>query len=263
MRATLVSMLLAVLMLAAPAQLIGPGEEIGVDEHLGDTLPLDLKFRDENGQEVALRQLIDRPTLLTLVYFRCPSICSPFLNGVADVVGKLDLKPGQDYKVLTISFDDREGADLARAKKETYLKTFRTPYPPEGWRFLTGDRTSIDKVCRAVGYRFKLDGEDYLHPVTMMAISPDGKIVRYLYGMSFLPFDVKLALLEAAEGRVGATMNKVLTFCFSYDPAGKQYVFNFLKVSGTLLLFGLACFVVYLVITSRKSRKEKEPHVQS
>jgi len=236
-------------------------DEIGVEEHLGETIPLDLMFKDEDGRDVRLGDLVDRPTLLILVYYRCPSICNPLMNGVAEGLDRLDLVAGRDYTMLTVSFDDREGPDLAKEKKANYLKTFQRPFPPEGWRFLTGDTAAIRALTRSVGFKYKRDGEDFLHPVTMMAISPQGKIVRYLYGMTFLPFDLKMAVFEAAEGRVGPTISKVMLYCFSYDPEGKTYVFNILKVTGTLLLFLIGCFVLFLVITSKKRQKEKSRDV--
>jgi protein SCO1/2 len=244
------------------AQSPPPDTGVSVDEKLGDTLPLDLAFQDEHGRTVKLGELVDRPTLLMLVYFRCPSVCSPFLNGVVDVMDKMDLQAGRDYTALVISFDDRETPDLALQKQASYLKTFRNPIDPKGMRFLTGDAASVRAITGAVGFRYKRQGEDFLHPVTLVAVSPKGEIVRYLFGIRFNPFDVKMALNEAAEGRPGPTVNRVLLYCFSYDPEGKTYVFNILKVTGTVMIFLVLCLGVWLVITTKKSRKEKETHVQ-
>ena len=244
------------------AQAPPPDTGIGIDEKLGDTLPLGLAFKDENGRTVKLGELIDRPTLLMLVYYRCPSVCSPFLNGVVDVMDKMDLKAGKDYNALVISFDDRETPDLALQKKANYLKTFRNPIDGNGMRFLTGDTAGVRAITGAVGFRYKRQGEDFLHPVTLMAISPKGEIVRYLYGIQFNPFDVKMALNEAAAGRPGPTVNRVLLYCFSYDPEGKTYAFNILKVTGTVMIFFILAFGAWLVIATKKSRKEKETHVQ-
>lgn len=232
---------------------------IAIDEHLGQTIPLETLFRDDSGQPVKLGQLIDKPTLLTLVYFRCPSVCSPLLNGVVDVLDKLDLKPGRDYQVLTISFNPQDTPELAREKKANYLKAFQNPFPAEAWHFLTGDPASIRAITGAMGYQYKRQGDDFLHPVAVMMLSPHGKIIRYLYGMSFLPFDMKLAFLEASQGRVGASSSKILLYCFSYDPEGKTYVFNILKVTGTLVLLILGIFGLILLIAGKRRRKEGEP----
>jgi protein SCO1/2 len=259
----LAAMLLIIMALPVLAQSPPPpsDEEIGVEEHLGETIPLDLIFKDEDGRDVRLGDLADKPVLLILVYYRCPSICNPLMSGVAEGLDRLDLVAGRDYTMITVSFDDREGPELAKEKKANYLKTFSRPFPPEGWRFLTGDTAAIRSLTGAVGFKYKRDGDDFLHPVTLVAISPQGKIVRYLYGMTFLPFDLKMAVFEAAEGRVGATISKVMLYCFSYDPEGKTYVFNILKVTGTLVLALIACFLLFLVITSKKRKKEKASDV--
>ena len=244
-----------------PAQ---PDPQVGIDEQLGKTIPLDLTFKDESGTDVQLKKLIDRPTLLLLVYYRCPGVCSPFLNGVVEVLDKVDLTPGRDYRVVIVSFNPEETPDLALEKKRNYLKMFHRPFPEDGIRFLTGSAAGIRGLTSAVGFLYKPQGEDFLHPVVMIALSPDGKIVRYLYGINFLPFDVQMALREAAAGRVGPSIDRVLLYCFSYDPEGRTYVFNLLKVTGTLMIFFLALFITWLVITTKRSRrlKENEAHVQ-
>ena len=126
--------------------------EVGIDEKLGDTVPLDLEFLDENGNPVTLGDLIDGPTVLSLVYFKCPGICGPLMGGVADVIEKMDMVPGTDYRVLTISFDPSETPDLARRKKATYFKVVRRPLGEDGWRFLTGDAAAVDALTDAVGF---------------------------------------------------------------------------------------------------------------
>jgi protein SCO1/2 len=231
--------------------------EVGVDEKLGNTLPLDLRFFAENGDTVALAELIDKPTILTLVYYRCPGICSPLLSGVVDVLEKVELEPGVDYKVLTISFDPTETAELAARKKENFLRGFHRPFPPDAWRWMAGDSAAIASITDAVGFRYKPRGKDFDHPGVLTILSPEGRVVRYLNGITFLPFDVKMALMEAAEGRVGPTINRVLLYCFSYDREGGKYVFNILRVTGTVFTVLAAGFVIVLILTSRRIRKEK------
>jgi protein SCO1/2 len=178
-----------------------PKSPIGVDEKLGEKIPLDLTFMDEYGKPVILRSLFTKPTLLTLVYYRCPGICSPLLSGVSDVVDKMDMEPGRDYNIVTISFSPREDYIMASDKKKNYLGTMKKKIPQDGWHFLTGDSVSIAKITDAVGFRYQVQGVDYMHGAVITAISSNGMIARYLYGTDFLPLDVKLALTEASEGR--------------------------------------------------------------
>lgn len=253
-----VTVLLGCLLIASPAIAqvgLDTTTEVGVDEHLGEIVPLELEFLDEDGVPTKLGDLIDKPTILSLVYFRCPSICTPLLSGLADVVDRIDLEPGEDYQILTISFDVRETPDLAKRKQANFLKAVQREISPEAWRFMSGDSASVAAVTDAVGFRYIPQGKDFMHPGVIMVLSPGGKISRYLYGITFLPFDVKLALMEASEGKVSPTIRRVLLYCFSYDPEGQTYVFNLLKVVGTLITVMAVGFVAYLLISSKRSRK--------
>lgn len=232
------------------------GNDSGLDEKLGEQIPLNLYFLNEQGDSVQLKDIITRPTILSLVYFRCPGICSPLLGGIVEAVEQLNEKPGKDYKILTISFDPTDTPALAQKKKENYIKSFTVPFPPEQWQFLTGDSASIRAITKAVGFRYKKQGKDFVHPGLVTILSPHGKIARYLYGISFLPFDLKMALLEASQERTGPTISRVLLYCFSYDPAGKKYAFNFLKVTGSIILFLVLVFAVFLFFTGRARRKK-------
>ncbi len=239
------------------AQESGAAVDIGIEEKLGNHVPLSLILRDETGVETTLGELIDRPTILSLVYYRCPGICSPLMSGIAEVLSKLDLDPTKDFLVLTVSFDPTESSDLARDKKVNYLKAIgSTDFPAEGWRFLTGDSTSIATLTDAVGFRYRKEGKDFLHTASLIVLSPEGKVARYVNGITFLPFEIKMALLEASQGRTGPTISKVLLYCFSYDPEGRRYVFNILKVSGTVILFFAGVFISFLIFGGRKKVKE-------
>jgi protein SCO1/2 len=225
---------------------------IGIDEKLGQFIPLDLIFYDENGNPVSLKQLIHTPIILAPVFYRCPNVCSFLLFNLTGVINKLPSEPGKEYQVWTVSFDETEKPDLAFEKKKMYLKMIEKPFPEDAWRFLTGDKENIHKLTDAIGFHFKKQGEDFLHPVTSVILSPDGKITRYMYGTEFLPFDLKMALLEASEGRVGPTLSKVLRFCFSYDPKGRKYVFNTLKVTGIVTLLFALSLILFLVFKGKK-----------
>ncbi len=231
---------------------------IGIDEKLGQLIPLDLTFYDEKANPVTLRQLIHAPTILALAYLHCPNVCSLLLQNLADTLNKLPADPGKDYTVLTVSFDETEKPALALEKKKTYLKMIQKPFPQEAWRFLTGDQQNIRRLTDAVGFHFKRVGEDFEHPVTLIILAPDGKIVRYMYGADPLPFDLKLALVEASQGRIGPTIAKVVQFCFSYDPKAHKLVFNMLKVTGTVTLLFALSFVAFLILKGKKPQKEEQ-----
>jgi protein SCO1/2 len=219
---------------------------------------LDLTFNDENGRQVSLRELIHEPTIVALVYLHCPNVCSLLLQNLADVLNKLPAEPGKEYFVLAVSFDEKEDPSLALEKKKVYLKMIERPFPEDAWRFLTGDRENIHKLTDAVGFHFKRVGDDFEHPVALIILAPDGKIVRYMYGADPLPFDLKLALVEASQGRIGPAISKIARFCFSYDPKGKKLVFNMLKVTGTVTLFFALSFVVFLLFKGRRPHTKKE-----
>lgn len=230
-------------------------EDIGIDERLGEKVPLDLKFTDENGKAVPLGQLVDRPTIASLVYYTCPNMCPRILSSLAQVLAHIEMEPGKDFSVVTISFDERDTPDMAARKKKNYLKAIGKPFPEQDWRFLTGDAESIRRLTEAVGFHFQRRGEAFEHPAALLVLAPDGKITRYLYGLTYLPFDLKMALVEASEGRPGPTIRRVLLYCFSYDPHGRMYAFNFLKVTATIILFLAAVLFVYLPGQGRKRKR--------
>ena len=230
--------------------------EIGVIERLDEYIPLDAMLVDENGDTVIIGDLIDKPTILNFVYYRCPGICSPLMDGLADAMDGNDMILGEDYQALTISFDPREGTFLAVKKKNNYLNLMEKKEEAEkGWRFFTSDSASIVRLTEAVGFRYKSTGNDFIHSATLIIIDPEGKITRYMNGIYFLPFELKMSLLEAAEGKSGPTINRVLQYCYSYDPDGQKYVLNITKVSATLILFFAA--VLLLVLFLFKKRKNK------
>lgn len=231
--------------------------EVGIYERLGETIPSDITLNNEYGQQVNLKSLITKPTIFSLVYFRCPGICSPLLNGVSSILYKTDLEPGKDFNVITISFDQSEDYLLASGKKESYLANIDRKIPSDSWRFLTGDSLNIRKTADALGFRFQRQGNDFMHGASIMMVSQEGKIIRYLYGTDYLPFDFKMAVTEATEGRVGPTIAKLVKMCFSYDPEGRKYVLNFTRIAGggVLLLLGIFAF---LTLRKKKTRQTSD-----
>ena len=234
--------------------------EIGIDEKLGQLVSLDISLIDESGQTVQLSKYIDnsKPVILALVYYRCPGLCSPLLSGVADVISKLDLVAGKDYNVITISFDPTENNIIAGEKKKNYLKTIKNKsIDEEAWKFFTADSLNIARITDAVGFRYLKQNNDYAHSAVLTILSPQGKIVRYLYGIDFLPFDMKMALIEASKGKVGSTISNVISLCFSYDPEGRKYTLNITRMAGGGVLLLIIGFVVYLRVMKKKDLEKK------
>ncbi|MBE0647463.1 MAG: SCO family protein [Bacteroidales bacterium] len=237
--------------------------EIGVAEHLGDTLPMDLIFNNEQGENVRLGDVINKPTIITLVYFDCPGLCSPLLDGVSEVMEQMDLTLGTDYDVLTVSFNTEDTPERAVEKKQNFLKK-RSLEQAEHWVYLTGDSANIAQLVDAIGFKYKKAGNDWIHAAVITVVSPTGKITRYLYGTRFLPFDVKMAIGEAAKGISRPTINRVLEFCFSYDPSGRRYVLDVTKVSGIVILFvGLVIFITLIIRSRNKKRKNESQSTNS
>jgi len=230
--------------------------EIGVIERLDEYIPMDAMLVDEHGDTLSIGDVIDKPTILNFVYYRCPGICSPLMDGLADAMDGNDMILGEEYQALTISFDPREGTFLAVKKKNNYLNLMEKKEEAEkGWRFFTSDSASIVRLTEAAGFRYKSTGNDFIHSATLIILDPSGKITRYMNGIYFLPFELKMSLLEAAEGKSGPTINRVLQYCYSYDPEGQKYVLNITKVSATLILFFAA--VLLLVLFLFRKRKNK------
>ncbi|MCB0725831.1 MAG: SCO family protein [Ignavibacteriae bacterium] len=228
--------------------------EVGITEKLGETIPEGIILKDENGNDVDVKSLINKPTIFSLVYFRCPGICSPLLNGLSSAVDKTDLEPGKDYDLITIGFDHTEDHVMASGKKESYLENLDRKIPADSWRFLTGDSANIKKIADALGFGFQRQGNDFMHGAGIMVVSPDGKIVRYLYSIEYLPFDFKMAVTEASEGKVVPSINRLMKMCFSYDPDGRRYVLNITRVAGTGILLVLGIFFGILVFKKKKNK---------
>jgi len=233
--------------------------EIGVDEQLGKNIPLDVTFNDENGNQVALRDLIKGPTVLALVYYYCPGICNPLMFELANVMNKSDLEPGYDYNVVAISIDEFENPEKASAKKKEMFSGFDKEVSPESWRFLTGSLENIKSVTDAAGFYFKREGAELRHAGTLIFIDKNGKICRYLFpsytenhGYGILPFDFKMAILETSESKITPTVARFLRFCFSYDPEGQRYAINFTRIFGAAILLFAGIFLLIIILKPKK-----------
>ena len=239
-----------------PVQTEDSAAKVGLDEKLGTHIPLELTFRDEQDKPVRLADLITMPTVIAPVYYRCPNVCHFLQGDLARVLPGLKLKAGQDYQVISFSFDENEKPELAERSRNTYYAAMKNQYPEKAWRFLTGDIDTIQKLTDAAGYRFQKVGTEFLHPVVFFVVSPDGMIVRYLHGTHVVPKDLTLALYEAKSGKIGTTIRKMVQYCFSFDPEQKTYVFNILRVSATAILTTLAIFAAFLIFGGKKPKKK-------
>ena len=178
------------------------------------------------------------------------------MDAISEVIDRNDLELGKDYQVLTISFDPSEDTQLARQKKKNYLASMKKKEKAiTGWQFFTSDSADIKRLTDATGFKYKKTGNDYVHSASLIFLSPSGKITRYLNGTYFLPFEFKMALVEASKGQSGPTINKILQYCYSYDPAGQQYVLNITKVAGSIIM--LLALILFLVLAIRPVFRKK------
>jgi protein SCO1/2 len=201
-------------------------QQVRFDQKLDGKLPLDARFRDESGRDVALGDYFGRkPVVLAFVYYECPMLCTQILNGLVSGLGVLELSAGKEFDVVAISFDARETPVMAAAKKAAYLDTYRRPGAEQGWHFLTGDEANIRRVTAAAGFQFSWDEatQQFAHASGVIVVTPDGRLARYLFGIEYPPRDLKFALMESSAGRIGSVVDQVLLYCYHYEPATGSY----------------------------------------
>jgi protein SCO1 len=234
---------------------------VSFEQRLNEQVPLDLLFNDESGKPISLRDCVSgKPTILVLAYFRCPMLCTEVLNGLVQSMMDLPFSVGDQFNVVTVSFDARETPPLAAAKKKTYVERYARPGAAQGWRFLTGDEDSIERLTQAVGFHFTYDPlhDQFAHPSGIMVLTPTGKIARYFYDIRYPARDLRLALVEASENKIGSPVDQVLLFCFHYDPIEGRYgpvVMNFVRLGGVLTVVALAAFMAVLWRQERRKTK--------
>ena len=238
---------------------------VGIDQRIGEQIPLDLPFTDENGKAVRLGDYFGkRPVILALVYYECPMLCTQVLNGLVSALGVMSFEPGREFDVVAVSFNPKEGPGLALQKKAAYMERYKRPHTADGWHFLTGTEASIRELTKAVGFRYELDEkvQQYAHGAAIELLTPKGKLARYYYGIEYSPRDIRLGIIEAAEERVGSVFDQVLLLCFHYDPSTGKYgatVLGLVRLGGVLTV---AAFVAFLVVSLRQERTRKaDPHV--
>jgi protein SCO1/2 len=228
-------------------------KQVGIDQKLNQTIPLNLAFRDENGQTVRLAQFFgQKPVILTLVYYNCPMLCTQVLNGVESGLKELQTDIGTQFEVVTVSIDPTESHVLAKVKQEMYVGMYGRPGAGQGWHFLTGDEPQIKQLADAVGFRYAYDPDtkQFAHASAIMLLTPEGKISRYFYGIQYRSRDLRLGLVEASEGKIGTPVDQVLLFCYHYDPATGKYgllISRVIQAGGalTVLVLGIAMLILF------------------
>ncbi len=225
-------------------------QKIDVIEHLGETIPLDLQFIDHNGEQVTLEKYFnqDKPVLLTLVYYDCPMLCTLVLNGLKKSVDSLEWTAGEEYQIVSVSIDPRETSELAAQKHDAYIESMQKEIDGDSWAFLVGDESQSKALADAMGFQYYWveESEIYAHPAVSYVLTDQGKITRYLYGIDHNKRDLRLALVEGGQGKVGNTADKLLLYCYQYDPDSEGYVLfaeNLMKLGGVLTVVILGSVV--------------------
>jgi protein SCO1 len=239
-------------------------EDVRIEERLDAAVPLDVGFTDWRGQPYTLRQAFDgkRPVVVALVYYDCPMLCGLILSGMARAMRQNGLELGKDYQAVTISFDPEEKPPLAAERRRGYLQSMGRPEQGEDWPFLVGTGEASRRVADALGFYYKHDpvSGEWAHMAAIFVLTPDGHVSRYLYGIEFPNKDFRLAVVEAADGRVGTSFDRLLLTCFRYDPAARKYApyaFGIVRLGGALTLLGLAAVIGRLVWRERHGRRRQ------
>ena len=234
---------------------------IGVEQHMNAQLPLDLELVEEDGRKVALREFFGkRPVAISMVYYKCPNICTMTISGVFKALQQISFTAGKDFEWLFVSIDPKEKDLLARTKHRSYLKSFPVPGGENGVHFLTGDEFAIRQLATTIGFQYKWDDEtaQFAHPASLTIATPHGKVSRYIYGVEFEPRDLRLALVEASQNKIGSPIDKFLLFCFHYDPKLGAYgpmVMNLLRLFGVLTVIGLGIIITTFLRSDRRKKR--------
>ncbi len=236
-------------------------EKVGVDQKLDSQIPLDAPFVDETGRAVTLREYFGtKPVLLTLVYYECPMLCTQVLNGTVDSLKGLNFTAGNQFNIVTVSFNPKETPQLAAAKKATYVAKYGRPEAAAGWHFLTGQQKAIDELARSVGFRYYYDqaSGQYVHATAIMLITPQGRVSRYFYGIEYPPRELRLGLVEAASGKIGNVVDQFLLYCYHYDPHAGKYTLaamNVLRLGGVITVVLIVGFILIAVRADRRKAR--------
>ncbi len=240
--------------------------DVGLDQKLDAQVPLDITLRDEHGASVTIGQFLQgKPAILTLVYYQCPMLCTEVLNGTLNSLKEVPLEIGKDFSVITVSIDPSEKPVLAEAKQIMYAGLYGRPGAVHGWHFLTGDEAQIRRLAAAVGFRYAYDkmSKQFAHASGIMVLTPEGKLSRYFYGISYRPRDVRLGLVEASEGKIGSLTDTILLYCYHYDPSTGKYgvvITNVVRAGGVLTVAALALMVFIFLRRERRAAVADATH---
>jgi protein SCO1 len=244
---------------AIPAAL----REIGFDQNIDQRVPLDTTFRNEAGATVRLGDYFGKkPVVMVFAYYDCPMLCTQVINGLSSALGTMSLNPGRDFEIVTVSFNPHDTPATATAKKAIYLERYKRPGAAEGWHFLTGEQTQIDRLTKAAGFRYVWDAEtkQYAHPSGVIVLTPDGRLSKYLFGIEYGPRDLRLGIVEASEGKIGTPVDALLLYCYHYDPMTGKYglvIMRSMRVAGIVTVLAMGAFIVVMV------RREREPRTRN
>lgn len=236
--------------------------DIGIDQKLGAQVSPDLQFTDETGKTVHLSDYLGkRPVILSLVYYQCPMLCTMSLNDLTRAMGAMPLNPGEDFEIVTVSFDPREGPDLAKAKKNRYVHEYKKPKAGESWHFLTGDEPNIAAITKAVGFRYAWDEKfgQYAHAAGFVVLTPSGKVARYFYGVDYSSKDMRLAITEASENKISRPVEAIILYCYHYDPSTGRYslsILRLMKILASITALGLG---TYMFVNFRRDWRTSHP----
>ncbi len=228
-------------------------ENVGIEQHLNAQVPPDLTFRDDTGKIVKLGDYYGhKPLILNLVYYNCTMLCGEALAGLASAMRLVKFDVGNEFELITVSFDPRETPEMAAAKKKDYVGRYGRANAAAGWHFLTGQPDSINALTKAVGFQYQYDpkSNQYAHATAIMVLTPQGRISRYFYGVDFPPKDLRMGLVEASQGRIGNAVDAVLLYCYHYNPETGKYgamVANILRLAAaaTILIMGIFLFILW------------------
>ena len=247
---------------------IVPSRDLKFEQMLDAQLPLDANFVDNKGKEVVLGDYFGKkPVVLGLIYYKCPSLCNQVLNGLLAALKVVNFNAGTDFEVVMVGIDEREEPVTADAKLTSYLNQYDREGAENGWHFLTGEQQQIRRVASAVGYSYKFDvkRDQYAHPAGVMVITPEGKVSKYLLGVEYSPRDLKLAMMDASEERIGSLVDQAIAYCFLWDPNSGKYslaIMRVIQVGGLLTVIGIAALLVYLVRHAPTNEPEPEGEEQ-
>jgi len=251
--------------LASPTPAPQVFEKVGIDQKLNEQIPLNLEFTDESGNTVHLGMYFhEKPVIVSLVYYKCPMLCTQVLNGMVETFKTLKYTAGQDFEVVTVSIDPTETHELAAEKKQQYIEAYERSGAAEGWHFLVGKQESITALANAVGFRYIYDQTtgQFAHSSGIMVATPGGKVARYLYGIEYAAKDLTFSMMEASKGNIGSPVEKLLLLCYHYDPMTGKYgvvVGNILRGAGALTVLLLGGYMVVNFLRDKK--KSKKPPI--